>query len=398
MADPPERLAELARRVDSAIEDGSLASERAVQLRAAEPLIEVLGWDLRGDAVQPEATLGGYGVDYLLTLEGQPAIAVVTDSPGADLDRAADGLLRPLLDGGHVLRGLATDGRRVALLVDVNDSVYGHAFAVEDVEAHTDALDRFHRSTLEAEIAEDRDQRRGAAQRLADEQESVANAIENEVVAVTGSEVADTVSMETTRFVDELVAELAPSDTEPQRSAAEAKQPDDPGPKPTNDDPSGGGWTERVDPASRSGEIDTRVDATIDNGDDADSKSETPGSPSPANHEPADADESYVARLFGGSSSVGAVGTASPRSTTLGVVRYLLENQELRKSATLPWQVESDVPVLTEERPAPDWIAIELPSADDVYVRPIDDPTTAKTTIEGLAEAVGLRVMFQGDW
>lgn len=150
---------------------------------------------------------------------------------------------------------------------------------------------------------------------------------------------------------------------------------------------------ESADVASRSDERDAPTA-----GEDGDSESGQTAPAPPADRAPTDADGSYVARFFGGSSSVGAVGTASPRSTTVGVVRYLLENQNLRRSVTFPWEVETGTAVVAEQRPSEAWIALEHPSAADVYVRPIDDPSTAKAAIEGLAEAVGLRVMFQGDW
>lgn len=398
MAEPRERLAELARRAESALEDGSLASERAVQLRAAEPLIEVLGWDVRGDAVQPETTVGGYDVDYVLTVEDRPAIAVVTESPEQDLDRTAADSLQPLIGGGHTPRGLATDGRHVVALVAGEDRVYSHAFPFEDLQGHTDALGRFHRSTLEAEIATDSDRRRTAARNLAEKRQSVADVIEDEVLGVTGPEVADTVSRETSSFLDELIAELSPDadSAEPRKSITEGEQTDDSGPGDASEDLSGSGMPESADVASRSDERDVPTNVTIDG--DTDSKSETTGSSLPPDHEPADDDGSYVARFFGGSSSVGAVGTGSPRTTTVGVVRYLLENQNLRRSVTFPWEVETGTPVVAEQRPSESWIALEHPNADDVYVRPIDDPSTAKAAIEGLAEGVGLRVMFQGDW
>lgn len=389
MGDPRQQLSELARRVESAVESGSLASERAVQLRAAEPLIEVLGWDVRSDAVQPEATLGGHSLDYLLTVDGQPGIAVVTGSPDEDLDRATNATLRPVLEERHAPRGLATDGRRVVLLLVDDDDVYTHSFAVEDVERQSDALERFHRSRLEDAIAVDRDRRLAAARRLAEDKESVASTLADDVLAVTGPELSDLVTTETSTFVDDLVETLAPG---------EELQPSESGGEPSAGSELDPGVDDGGGRRSESAPADDRSTETVPVNDDGSDAVAGGAVDSTDDLESIESDGSYVARFFGGSSSVGAVGTGSPRATTVGVVRYLLENQDLRRSVTFPWEFETGTAIVAEQRPSEEWIALENPSAGAVYVRPVDDPSTAERVIEGLAEAVGLRVMFQGDW
>lgn len=411
MTDPLKELTAIADRVERGAADGSLVSERAVQLRAAEPLVELLGWDVRGDDVHPEATVGGQTVDYLLTIENESTVAVATTPPERDVEQAADDVLRPLLEDAHAPRGIVTDGRQVVLLARTNGAVYDHAFPFADLTDHAGALGRFHRSSLEEWAADERTQRRDAAQRLAAERETVAHAITENVLSVTGTEAAETVSTAVDRLVEDLVDAIAPDEAEIAgngRSDA-SMQPDRSESSPEADGSDSGGGADRSGAASSRTDPDAAA-STADADAVSGSKPNEPASEratgsteidqaaTRGSGDAAESGGSYVARFFGGSSSVGAVGTASPRSTTVGVVRYLLENQQLHRAVTFPWEVEAGTPIVADSGPAPEWIALENPDAPDVYVRPVDDPVVAKAAIEGLAEAVGLRVMFQGDW
>lgn len=424
MPDPPRELAELADRVEGAVADGTMASERAVQLRAAEPLIEVLGWDVRGDGVRPAETIDDRLVDYLLTIDAIPAIAVQTVGPDEEIERAVDSVLEPLLERGETPRGIATDGRRVTLHTTDGSGVYDYACPFSELHEHADALGQFHRSTLEATVADEQASRRDAAKRLADESEAVADAIAGEILSVTGTDVAESVRTATDRFVEDLVDDLTPGDAnlveddisaESTRTApsgvasvddhgsAESDAVDDrSGSESSGDvpdeDPPDGTPPNGAAPSRRSSSL------TDSDGSGARASDTVAGEPvgGAGSHsqtgDGSDPDGSYVARFFGGSSSVGAVGTATPRSTTVGVVRYLLENHELHRAVTFPWEVEPGEPVVTDSRPNPEWISLGNPEETEVFVRPIDDSRAAKATIEALADAVGLRVMFQGDW
>jgi len=439
MGDPRRQLAELASRVDDAVAAGSMASERAVQLRAAEPLIDVLGWDVRGEEVHPEVTLGDGIVDYHLEIAADAAIAVVTDSPEGNLEQVVDETLRPVLEGALVPRGIATDGHRIVLLARVDGAVHDYAFPFADLAEHADALSRFHRSSLKEMITDEQAHRREAARRLDAERETVATELTEDILEVTGPEVGDVVSTEIDRLLDDLVDVLDPDGTEGTigeggSQSVTTKQTDrsDPSgnrdgtefdsvvgrPSPESTDPAPSAPDSAPETPDSAAETTVSDAETPDSGPEADEdvtsasvdggsgtersvRTTSPDGIDAQESEDAaarDGDQSYVARFFGGSSSVGAVGTGSPRSTAVGVVRYLLENQQLHRAVTFPWEVESGVPVVADSRLDPAWIALENTNGTAVYVRPIDDPHTAKAAIEGLADAVGLRVMFQGDW
>lgn len=374
MSNPREELDTLAERVERGSSEGSLDSERAVQLRAVEPLLELLGWDVRGPAVVPEASLEGEPIEYLLTINDAPLVAVRTTSPGGDLDEAVIPGLESVMAPAGPSRGLATNGQLVVLVVADAGEIYRHTFEFGALPEHATALEQVHRSVLEDEMAERHPGQREAYRRLATERETVVDAVTDEIVSVTGPEVRDIVSEESALAVDSIIdalgddKELGP-ETE---MGTEAETTTEPGEDPDTPD------DEEL--PKRSGSVDSPESRdTVD-----------------IDHESGDGE--YVARFFGGSSSVGAVGTATPRGTTVGVVRYLLENQDLLSAVSLPWSAEDGTAIVDERRQSSEWIALEDASGDAVSVCQIDDPSTARTAIEQLAEAVGLRVMFQGDW
>lgn len=388
MSSPRAELAELAYRVADGAAEGTLSSERAVQLRAVEPLLEVLGWDVRGPEVVPETTLGGLEVDYLLTIGGTLVVPVGTAGPNVDLEGNVVDPLERAIVGGHAARAIATNGRSIVLLAAGDNGVHRRSFRFAELPDHADALGQFHRSVIEANGAGDRADRRAAARRLAEHREAVVEAVTSEIVAVADEPVEEIVADEAARAVDSVVDALGSGDAgDPGRgnsgttgggAAGTAVE------SPPDGAPDGTGTAAGTSTDATATEARGERDPTGDHTDPGSSPAETGGE--------------YVVRFFGGSSSVGAVGTDSPHGTTVGTVRYLLENHDLARSITLPWRDETGTTVVAGERIGEDWTTLSNASGDAIGVRPIDDPARAQQVIDTLVEAAGLRAMFQGDW
>ncbi|AGN02964.1 hypothetical protein L593_15150 [Salinarchaeum sp. Harcht-Bsk1] len=387
MSDPLASLSALADRVDRARGDGSLESERAVQLRAVEPLLETLGWDVRGREVVPDASVDAVSVDYLLAIDSTPALVVETVPPGTDVRESTTALAR-VIDDDTVDRGIVTDGESIVLLVDGDDGVHRRSLPFDALQEHADALGQYHRSVVERSISAAQSGEREAARRLAAERDAVVTSVTQSILDVTGDAVEPTVAAAAESFVDSLAESLeSPGSADgttdgPSRESDATSSVTTPPPEHSTPDTR----TEHPDANTERDEV-----TAVESGASPESEPEI-------DSQDAGGDGEYVVRFFGGTSSVGAVGTETPRGTTVGTVRYLLENHGLLGSTTLPWRTDDGTVVLAESPGGPNWIALDNDAGNAVYVRPIREPAMARSCIEELATAAGLRVMFQGDW
>ena len=386
MSDPLAELSSLAERVEQRRKNDALATERAIQLRAVEPLLEVLGWDVRGSDVVPDATIGDAHVDYCLTIDSSPAIVVVTVAPEGSLSEAVAGL-DAFVRSGPARRGIVASDTSIVLLATGDTEVHRHTVPFDDLPTHADALGQYHRSVQERANRAHSSDNAGPATALAEHRAAVVEDLTATIVDVTGPAVDGVVAAEVEAFVDSLEAVLETGDrsTSPTPGEAESAGSDD------RDDPAAT-VPRQTRPRESVDRDDPDADGQSIDGVSADSTADS------NSQQATDDDTEYVVRFFGGASSVGAVGTDSPRGTTLGTVRYLLENHDLLGSMTLPWRDEAGTTALSSSREGPDWIELANDAGDVVFVRPIDDPTEGRACIEALAETVGLRVMFQGDW
>jgi hypothetical protein len=437
MSNSNAELAELAERVEAGATEGSLSSERAVQLRAVEPLLEVLGWDVRGPAVVPAATIEDLTVDYLLTIDDVPAVLVETAGPSDDLETAGVAPIERRIADGHPSRGIVTDGRTVVLVVEQDGEVHRRSFPFAALTDHAEALGQFHRSVVARTTAVERADRPAAARRLDENRTQVVESITETIVDVADEPIADEAAAAAERTVDTLVEtfrsedagdsggarrnladSVGDSDLAADTAGSESSVTEHSGTGPSGKEHSGkehsgtepSGKEHSGTEPSATGPSATAPESTpagtwegsAQGGDGAVGSSrpdEGPQDTVEARPESRTSDGGeYVVRFFGGSSSVGAVGTETPRGTTVGTVRYLLENHGLASSITLPWRDDEETVVLADESGGDGWTTLSNASGDSISVRPIDDPDTARRVIDGLVEAAGLRAMFQGDW
>lgn len=362
-------LDELAENVERQLAAGELDSERVLQLRTVEPLLKALDWDVRSSEVRPAARLDDHQFAYLLAIDGFPAVAVATLTPGEPLGDDVVSSLEAVTRDGSASWGLATNGRTVALVTATDGDVHGHSFAFTELGEHADALSHYRRGTVADRLTAESESWTAAAERLAANRDAVVASLTDEVVSVTGDDVESVVEAECDRAVDAVLDALrSPVDGEEAPERAPAASP-------------------------ATGEIESVSNAV--RVDDASEESDTMGG---GGMPESDDDAEYVARFFGGANSVGAVGTARPGTTVVGVVRYLCENHDLRSTIALPWSGPLDDVVVAGVARGSDWATLESTGNASVSVCRIDDPSAAQAVVRTLADAAGLRVMFQGDW
>lgn len=365
------------------LDGGESLSRRAVGLRIVEPLLERLGWDLHGSDVEPEVSVEGARVDYLLTVSDLPAIAVVaTDSEG-DLRGGPASTLADVVEAGTVDRGLATDGRAFVFVVEADGSLHRQHVPVPDLPERTDALATFTRTAARERLDDPADPR-VAATRLARRHDAAIDAVVDALVDVAGEGIESAARAGATTLVEAL-ADVAPGD-QPEGEAS------DDGPVATSN-------AESVSPdasGGSSGGGEPERGSVPDGGGTAARTSDPDGS---SRSQP-DGDGEFVVRFFGSESSVGAVGGETPGGALAGAVGYLVENHGLADSIELPWGLDDERSIVAGSPAHPGGRPMEFHRqlAGGAYVWTGADAATAEEAIEALADAAGLRAMFQGDW
>lgn len=413
---------------------GGLDSERAVELRVVEPFLERLGWDVRGPAVEPQAEVRGVNVSYVLAVDGVPSILVQTAPPGAALDADRVPGVADALTGAGVDWGLVTDGRTFVLLARSEDGVHRQRHDLEALPDATTALQHYTRETSVQRRARDRTDRAEALERLAERREAAVDAVTGALVDVAGDAIDDPARAGAEHLVDELL-DAAPEDPRPGESGGEsapehaATDPESQGAPSSPATPS-----ESPGPAPQRGATESSHDSGVTGAGSTAGGTQTDGSSNdtapesdrsstessrtargtsgesrgvpdaPPSRPPPTArsssGEEYVVRFFGGSASVGAVGTDNPAGTLAGAVEFLLENHDLASTLTLPWGVEDGRAVLarTPEHPDGSTMTYYETIGDRWCVWTGGDEAAIRTAIEELTEKAGLRAMFQGDW
>lgn len=396
-------------------------SRRAVQLRIVEPLLELLGWDLRGDEVQPDVELGGWDVDYLLCVDGAPTVAVSAAAPDAALSDGPVSRVTDALGTTGVNWAVVTDGRTFVLLARTDGACHRRIVDLDDLVEETSALEQYSRAAALARAESRESDREAAARRLHERRDAAIRSVVEALVDVSGDALEDPARDAAAALVDELsIAEggatggaspETPSASPASRTTRSSSgatghvEPRDdppsvneatgsPGESGTTDPPS---ESEATDPPSASEPTDAPTESEAEGRRDDTSSSDT----DPATSPPAgSADGEFVVRFFGENASVGAVGADTPGGALAGAVEYLSEHHGLARSVTLPWGGGDDRSLLARDGAHPDGRPMEprREVAGGVSVWTGVDVEVAKEGIEGLAEAVGLRAMFQGDW
>lgn len=397
------------------LESSPELSERNTQIRLVQPFLTALGWELRQiEADRDVATAeGSVTVDFALLVDDEPAVLVETSACAADLQREqAERLGRRLLAAG-VDRGVLTNGHEFVFVAADDDSEPTDALdrsecRLPELPDHADAVSHYARETVEQSVRDGRRRRREAAAALADEREAVIADIHERLVATAGDAVAERLRAESEQVIDDLIASLrGDADDGDQDEGGEAESPTDVETKPPTDAGTGLDTEPERALAAVAGSASDALSEPGSTDADADIEQESHA----GSNVPADAlgatvaeDGQYVVRLFGGRTSVWAVGHARAAMTTAQAIEYLLDRgaddgrgapaDEGAESIAPPWGPEGEYPVLRGS--AVENATVELSNGCHLDARvPVD---VARAAIERLAERAGLRAMFQGEW
>jgi len=424
-------------RSQELVDSSPTLSERNTQIRLVQPFLTALGWELHQIAADRDVPTaeGAVTLDFALLVDDEPAVLVETCACPTDLRREqAERLGRTLLATG-VDRGVLTNGREFVFVATDGDEQETALDRFEcrlgELPERADAVEHYARETVERAIRDGRRRRREAADALADERAAVIDDIHDRLVATAGDDVAERLRSETERFVDELLASLRGEDAEAlrasnPRSTSSREDADEASSSSSRSQTRGDADGQQDAEAEPSTNPDAELDADAEQALQAvagtasdrrseprapDASSDAEPSPRAGSDVPDDAlgaavaeDGQYVVRLFGGRTSVWAVGHARAAMTTAQTIEYLLDRgaadgrsapaDEPTGSLSPPWGPDGEHAVLRAD--AVENATIELSNGWHLDARvPVG---VATATIERLAERAGLRAMFQDEW
>jgi hypothetical protein len=411
----PDELASYVERAGSAASATAELGLRNTQLRLVEPFLECLGWDVRSPAVEAAFAVDGSDtvVDYALLVDAVPAVFVDTLACESKLDAADVETLLSGMETAGVEWGILTNGRRFAFVARREDGEDGFTCSLGELPSHADDLEQFTPERA-AEYVRGCERRLAAAENLAERRSELVEAIVDELCSSVGEDAAAVpdaaVRTVTESFIDEVVGTIAPedspaasgraSDSAETREQSESAASDDGGGTDCqqSDTPSIESVTARAAIQS-SGESQTTWNDS--HADEAETSGGEDHDIDGATHAPMTDDGEYVARLFKGRSSIGAVGGSSVAGTMKETADYLLEQQHLDAGLSLPYvpndggnAVLNRVPRHPSGEPMDEYVILDA----GPYLWTTGSLDERRDRIETLAREVGLRVMFQGDW
>jgi hypothetical protein len=432
-------LASFVEHATSVVAGEPSLSRRTTDLRITLPLLRTLGWNVHGSEVAGEyrvpddATDEAVTVDYALLLDGEPAVFVVTAGLGAGVDREHGNRLERAMAAAGVDYGMVAGGDTFVLVAGGVEDPERVQCSVGDLRERQSALARFSRAATRRRRQRERGSaRRDAASELATNREAVASALGECLADGVTDPVRTELRATGAALVDGVVAALADGDhpttavggtgetaVDPPASTSaggddvdgrdgEAPDGGDGGTDGSSAFPSDAGEpsTGTGGPGTETGNDDRVTDprngttsaASRAGGDDPDAPDGDLGSSRPGTDD--GNDDEYVVRFFDGSNSVGAVGHGTSPGALVQALEYLVERRGLEGNVELPWGPSDDRAVLSHAAVHPD--GTEMVDAAQLsngyYVCTTIGPGAIREALSEIADATGLRVMFQGDW
>jgi hypothetical protein len=409
-----DELASYVERAESAASATTELGLRNTQLRLVEPFLECLGWDVRSPAVEAAFAVdcSEAVVDYALLVDEAPAVFVDTLACESPLDTADVEALLAAMEAAGVEWGILTNGRRFAFVARREDGEDGFTCSLGELPSHADDLEQFTPERA-AEYVRSDERRLAAAESIAERRAELVEALVAELCSAAGEDAAAVPDAEirttTESFIDEVVGTIAPdgSQAAPGSASGSGETREQPA-SPADDGGSADGppsETPSIEPATGSaatqpGEQSGRP---LTDGHAGEPEAHAAGDHDVegAAHAPMDDDGEYVARLFKGRSSIGAVGGSSVAGTMKETADYLLEQQHLEAGLSLPYvpndggnAVLNRVPRHPSGEPMDEYVSLDA----GPYLWTAGSLDERRDRIESLAREAGLRVMFQGDW
>lgn len=356
----------------------TLAETRAHLL---DPLLAVLGWDVRADAAT-DVEVAGTELEYVLSIRDVPAAFVAVEAFVDALEESRLAALRDLMGRTGVDRACYTNGRRIVLLAGT-DEIDRFTVDLASLPDHERPLAAVSRPAVAAAL--DDPTRAQAARRLAIRRDELTASVVDELAAVAGAAHEPRFEAAAERLLDELVRELSES-TESEGGADSPASSDGPARGRAETEGAPGASECRDAGSERASERPTRgVDAEPDRGSGTDGAGS--GDATPAKSE----DGEFVVRFFGERGSIGAVGHSTAEGALVHATEFLLERG--LSGVELPWRPEDEVVLAAESL---DGACRRLPNG--WYLNTGGSREARAERIEALASRAGLRAMLTGDW
>lgn len=373
----------------SALDADPGMSTRTAELRITQPFLEALDWDVHGPEVEAGYRFEDEVIGFALGRGDQPTVFVETIAPSASIDRSDARRFAETMRAAGVELGVLLDGRRYCFVASVEGSLDVAEFSLDELPDHPDVVSYYDRDAVVGRETTRQAKRRRAAERLAKRRDEIAADLADRLADVTGEELRSDAAVAAGRFVDEFAADLRGDrrdrdDAEPPAANAECRSG-------ANGD--GGDSDEQHSSGPSAGEA---AEATS-------------GSSPPSDREPRSGsrtarsvgDQEYIVRFFDGGTSIGAVKAASLSEVLVQTVAYLDEGRHLLGSLSIPWSPEEwDRSVIAHDPANPDGSPMGAHErlSSGHCLRTDMDEREYRDVVEALASAIGLRVMFQGDW
>jgi len=512
-----EDLGTFARRVDELLAEDPEMTGRNVQLRIVEPLLSMLGWDVRAPEVEAEWDVDTLEdpIDYVLLVDDRPDVAVRTMAASESIDESGVAVFARGIVSEGIDLGIVSNGRRFAFITTDGTEIKWTLCESETLPEHESILKHFTYAMATQRYAARVEARQRAAARLQENQAVVTEAVARELQSVAGDELDGELRTLSRVILDVAIERFSegdspvetettpppaigdPDSADSETDASSGTAPDAPATPDSSTDAAASATGEAEatadTPAGATGEAeataDTSTGATAETDGSgavsASSRNGTGGGQSTASTETTDStagaegqaadsastagagapstetesgqgqhsadspatsqstqsardragqsdaeqsaeaaddrsddrttgrvvdpiakareedpDEEYVVRFFNERTGVGAIGNPTPQGALAGAIEYLCQERALDNYLSLPWGVKDGRALLTREPTHPDGTPMEPAHELDngYYLWTAIGSDACRSTIKDLAENLGLRVMFQGDW
>lgn len=213
-------LAVYSERSSSLIEDAPQMDEQNTKRKIIEPLLELLGWDMLSSDVELEYSVqmgtGTKKVDYALKIEDTPVVFVEAKGCDTPID-GHEGQLTSYMRQVGVDWGMLVNGKRFKLYRRDHTSKRPNEirladFGIDEIIENEHPLTAISHDSIRSgesqRIAETIEAVQRAIDSLQDNKESLAEEVTGVVTEVVGESVSQTVESEAKGFVDDLVATL----------------------------------------------------------------------------------------------------------------------------------------------------------------------------------------------
>lgn len=394
---------------------------RNTELRLVEPFLALLDWDVRsGDVEAAFEAANDTMVDYALRVGSTPVVFVGVEPATEPVSTDGRRTLLAAMRASNVPRGIYTNGRTFELLAasgdqtrearsDADGESLDERFETVqlELEALPENLSALEAVSFEAARQLSKSDRRRAAERLVVADEDAVDAVTETIVDLCGANVAADVEPLVRTFLEATVEELAPN-LDPATLEATIRTSGDAVPRDDVDEGSrrGAGPQDETPEsvtkeAGAAGEQQPNADtarapsesAPAQSGpDDTTDQSELTGSEQ--------ADTEYVVRFFEDGRSVAAVGNPSVDSAMAQAIEYLLRERGLGHRLQFPYAPAEDGTAFLHRAPRhPDGRDMQSwRDLDELALYTGQAVGVKQERVRTLAERVGLRVMFSGDW